>query len=147
MNTLTDTTNIFEIDPEVVRVPLCQWYPEFPGAALHGALFGAMVRSATPVVREYHSDLFHDAQRLPELLTGQGGFWWAVRHSGTNTGDMALAQWEISPRGAVRLYWVEVSNNDGAWSATFNRVPDDHTGELCPERLIDGSCIHSDHTP
>lgn len=62
-------------------------------------VFGHMVQLAIPVVKEYHSDLFHDATWLNENLTADLTFDYVVRTSGTNLGE--TTQYSAGSPGAV----------------------------------------------
>jgi hypothetical protein len=84
----------------------------------HGILtrvFGFMVMAATPVVQEYHGDLFTDADMLRREMTHafeeQGkthhSFLYCVRHSGTNMGSSARFMYESLAYDAA-LYNFEV---------------------------------------
>lgn len=77
-------------------------------------VFGHLVRLATPVVEEYHSDLYWDAINLEAVLdrnlnqieTGTS-FLYAVRTSGTNMEESALCSAEIGSPGLI-LYRITV---------------------------------------
>lgn len=91
---------------------------------LHHAIlmhtFGWMVKAAIPVVKEFHGDLFTDAdwirRHLTELLEADeegrpknthAAFLYCVRHSGTNTGGTARFMFESLAYDAA-LYNFEV---------------------------------------
>lgn len=51
------------------------------------AVFGELVKLATPVLGSYHSDLYHDALWLDQHATGPVFvFYWSVDRSGTTIG-------------------------------------------------------------
>lgn len=95
--------------------------------------FGHMVRLAAPVVKEFLSDLYRDALGLETILDAglnqieRGtSFFFAVRHSGTWLGEMALAA-DSQNHGdpTFRLYWITVGCDDRkAWTIEI----EDRTG-------------------
>ena len=98
---------------------------------IRARLFGHLVVLATPVVKEYHSDLFHDAQWLRDNVVGETEFHFVVRDSGTGVGPTARFQ-KDSP-GAVmyrlsltcdRRYTSGHPDHDpsGEWSLTITRM-------------------------
>lgn len=72
---------------EPTRHRIGSW--EFPkdAASIRAVVFGHMVRLATPIVRHYVSDLYHDATWLTEHVTGDDArFLFAAREMGTTIG-------------------------------------------------------------
>jgi len=67
--------------------------------AILARTFGVMVELSLPVVKEYHSDLFHDSTWLRENVKGEMTFDFVVRTSGTHVGDSA--KYGITSPGAV----------------------------------------------
>lgn len=103
-----------------------QWgtFEELKGSILP-RMFGHMVVLATPVVREYHGDLYHDATWLRENVTGPLEFSYMVRTSGTNLGASADSMLSIGAPGAVfytlrlhsednRVWWLSVTQHETA---------------------------------
>lgn len=98
------------------------WSETFDATALHQRIFGYLVQLATPVVKEYHGDLFHDAMWLRENLTGPGAFLYCVRHSGTHIGPNAHLMIEGLAYDAV-LYNIEVFvERGGEWSLRIDLI-------------------------
>lgn len=83
-------------------------------------LFGHLVRLAAPVVTEYHSDLYRDAQWLPENVTGEVELDYVVRPSGTHLGvvgddwNMARAYMDAPSNWGVgdRFYRLNLTTDD-----------------------------------
>lgn len=67
-------------------------------------VFGHLVRLAAPVVQEYHSDLYRDAEWLPKNVTGPCEMDFVVRPSGTHLGRVGGA-WNMA-----RTYMGSPSN-------------------------------------
>lgn len=94
-------------------------------------LFGAMVRRTIPVVKEYHSDLFHDVGWLKENVTGEAEFDFLVRPSGTNIGlthgsrskNSAIIGVQIGAGEGAVFYRVRVFEVSGMWFAEFKSIP------------------------
>lgn len=84
-------------------------------------LFGEMVKRAIPVVKEYHSDLFHDVHWLEENVTGETTFDFLVRTSGTNLGESARIMQEIGAPGGV-MYRVTLRCVGREWMVDFTEV-------------------------
>lgn len=76
--------------------------------------FGVLVELSEGVIKNYRSDLFHDAKWIEENVTGPRQFDWVVRTSGTFLGDvikhLKMEDWD----GSVK-YRMEIRNNDGHW--------------------------------
>lgn len=70
-------------------------------------LFGHMVRLAAPVVEEYHSDLFHDAEWIRKNVTGPTSFDFVVRTSGTHVGQIARVAFDSYAPGGI-LYTLDL---------------------------------------
>lgn len=95
-------------------------------------LFGHLVALATPVVKEYHGDLFRDAEWLRATVTGPIEMDYVVRHHGTHLGEVGAA-WNMarsymdSPamHGKTdRFYRLSLTVDDrGEWSLTIQQVP------------------------
>lgn len=91
-------------------------------------VFGHLVRLAAPVVQEFHSDLYRDAQWLPKNVTGPCEVDFVVRHSGTYLGING-AKWNMartyitSPSNwskGDRFYRLALTVDDrGEWSLTI----------------------------
>lgn len=94
-------------------------------------VFGHLVRLAAPVVQEFHSDLYSDAEWLPLNVTGPCEMDFVVRQHGTHLGmvgenwNMARSYME-SPSmwtGGDRFYRLALTVDDrGEWSLTITRV-------------------------
>lgn len=83
-------------------------------------LFGQMVARALPVIKSYHSDLYHDARSLPELVTGEGSsFLWSVRENGTNFNESARIMAAIDSSTVVYRVTIVVEG-DGNWLVRFD---------------------------
>jgi hypothetical protein len=83
-------------------------------------LFGEMILRAIPVIHEYHSDLFHDAEWIRAHVTGETTFDWMVRPSGTNIGSESVAaQQSIGPGAGAITYHIAITCERGMWYATF----------------------------
>lgn len=86
-------------------------------------LFGQMVKRAIGVVEFYHSDLYHDAQWIEENVTGATQFLWMVRRNGTNLGERAQIQEQISSKEPRVLYYVALNVSErGEYTATFSEL-------------------------
>ena len=110
-------------DRAVERVSLTGWGTfEDLQTSIRALLFGQLVIRATPVVQEYVSDLFHDANWITEHVTGPCTFDWLARTSGTNIDESARIQVQIGAPGAV-FYRVQVIEERGMWSAVFTQIP------------------------
>jgi hypothetical protein len=87
-------------------------------------VFGALVKLALPVLTNYHSDLYRDAQWLQANLTADVvgdalTFWFVVRPSGTHivqSADMLAAVRGVFRDDNPRVYSVAVVNRRGSWS-------------------------------
>jgi len=98
--------------------------------SIRARLFGELVKRATPVVKEYESDLFHDANWLTQHVNGPCTFDWLVRDSGTNISltdapsgaNAAVIGVQIGAPGGV-FYRVELVEERGQWSAIFTWIP------------------------
>jgi hypothetical protein len=120
--------------PLDTAIPLVGWgsYADLKNQIM-SRTFGHMVRLAAPVVKEYHSDLFIDALNLEANLdlglnaveTGTS-LYYAVRHSGTWMGDMAVTA-ATSNHGdpTFRLYHLSIGCDERqAWSITITDETD-----------------------
>lgn len=115
--------------PASQKVRLYGW-DEWEGVAtpVRAALFGHLVERAKPVVREFLSDLFHDAHWITTHVQGPTEFEWLARASGTNIGlpddpmNSARVGVQIGAPGGV-FYRVQVTEAGGEWWATFTRIP------------------------
>lgn len=84
--------------------------------SIRAGMFGEMVKLAAPVLRAYHSDLFHDALWIAEKVMGPIEFDWLVREMGTHIGETA----GIAPRASGDImYRVTLKVERGTWSVTF----------------------------
>jgi hypothetical protein len=98
---------------------------------VRATLFGEMVRRAAPIIKAYHSDLYHDAEWLTENLNGQTTFDWLVRRSGThlgvgpqNDGNGALIwAYRMGTEPGDQLWRITVRCDRGMWVADFVRLP------------------------
>jgi len=98
--------------------------------SIRALLFGHMVKRAIPVVHEYHSDLFHDANWITEHVNGPCTFDWLARESGTNISltdapsgaNAAVIGVQIGAPGGV-FYRIELVEERGMWSAIFTQIP------------------------
>lgn len=121
---MPDTTTTTDGNSFTVR--LVGWTDMNHG--VRALLFGHMVKLAMPVVREYLSDLYHDAQWLEENVQGPREFDFLVRPSGTNIAESARTGVSIGAGETARFYRVRVfeqngRQHDGEWFASFTRVP------------------------
>lgn len=112
-------------------------------------LFGELVRRSQTVVEEYHLDLFSDAMRINEEVTGPCEFDWLVRRHGTylsfdsDYANMARGMAGIESTNVLTtLYRVKVWCDEsrattseieagvpsGSWHATFT-VLDKHAAD------------------
>jgi len=112
-----------ETSPETVAHDLGGWGDfDTLRESLLPRIFGHMVQLATPIVHEFHGDLFHDAEWLRREVTGPCSFDFLVRHSGTNLGASAMHMLAIGAPGGV-LYRLTVGMEDrGRWSLTVTKV-------------------------
>lgn len=114
---------------ETVR--LMGWLSFEEGAvSIRALLFGAMLERALPVVKEYRSDLFHDAHWLDTHVHGPAEFYWLVRHSGTNLNDGAIVGVQIGTGSTSVFYRIALTEERGLWSATFTTIPLDEAAKL-----------------
>ena len=80
-----------------------------------------MVRTAMPVVKEYHGDLFHDAEWLRTFLDAalenSGYVQWdvCVRHSGTNNNQAAAWMFESMTYDAALYNFHLHVDEQGEW--------------------------------
>lgn len=90
-------------------------------------IFGKMVASAAPVVREYHSDLYHDALSLEGFLAKESPFYFVVRKYGTHllshNGVNAHLQVTSSDCRVYRIS-LHVDDATGYWAADFDLMLD-----------------------
>lgn len=94
----------------------------FDADNLHQRIFGFLVQMAAPVVKEYHGDLFHDAEWVRANVTGPneaGSFLFCVRHSGTNIGPFAKFMYESLAYDAA-LYALTLTEEGGTWFLTID---------------------------
>ena len=112
--------NITLVKPE----PIFIWGSgEFNALPIRAAVFGHMVEHAMPVLKQYHSDLFHDTLWLTEHMDGPTSFDWLVRASGTDIGDNARVMAGIDHGPDNVLYRVTLACERGfRWTVTFNRM-------------------------
>lgn len=116
----------------VKTVRLVGFSDNFPDVAesARAVLFGAMIKRAAPVMKEYHSDLYHDANWLRENLNGPMTFDWLVRYSGTNLQEGARISVKIGAGEGATFYRVRVFHEKGVWFAEFTNVPLDQVPHL-----------------
>lgn len=116
-------------------VRLYGWEPDWTRAKrpVLALLFGEMVRRATPIMREYQSDLYHDALWMEQHLTPGKSFDWLIRPSGTNLSDEpdthknnAHIGVRIGAGDTAVLYRVTLRvHGHGEYTADFQSVPFD----------------------
>jgi hypothetical protein len=83
-------------------------------------LFGLLADLAWDTVKEYRSDLYHDAKWIQEHVEGPCGFFFAFADSGTAVG---FDERYVGLRNPDRLYSVDlVMNNRGSWNAVVVKV-------------------------
>lgn len=83
-------------------------------------VFGFLAEKAGPVVKHYHSDLYHDAQWLEKYLFGDSfTFYWAVREYGTHIGTIPF---EGSIFAEAIKYKITVEAVDGKIMLEAERV-------------------------
>lgn len=100
--------------------------------AVISVLFGHLVDRTDGIVEHYRSDLYRDAQKLQQGLTGQRRFWFVARTWGTNLmwddepgQDTCLAQLLTPARmqdDTARGWWVDVTCTERRWAATFTPI-------------------------
>lgn len=88
--------------------------------AIKPMLFGEMASRAIKVIKEYWSDMFHDAEWVQENVNGPMNFWFAVRENGTNLGESAVLAASSDPTAV--LYRIAVTEDHGRWEARFIHV-------------------------
>lgn len=85
-------------------------------------VFGHMVRLAAPVVKEYHSDLFWDAQWVESHVNGPLAFDYVVRTSGTHLGRNARGAMGSYAPGGI-LYGLDLYSVDNrVWNLRVTEV-------------------------
>ncbi len=85
-------------------------------------IFGTLVQLAMPVVQEYQSDLYWDAEFVRSHVNEACTFWYVVRPSGTHTTkDREFAV--IAAQGSIGsiLYRCNLVQDDGRWTFTTTR--------------------------
>lgn len=115
-----------------------QWgtFSELRGSILP-RIFGHMVTLASPVVKEYHSDLYHDARWLDENVDGPMIVDYLVRTSGTNLGVSAQSMRSIGAPGGVyytltlhsadnRVWTLDILEHPPLDGASPSTLPDSH---------------------
>jgi hypothetical protein len=123
-----------QTSPLDTEIPLVGWgsYTYLKNQIL-SRTFGHMVRLATPVVKEYHSDLFIDAMNLEANLDlglnaveTATSLYFVVRHSGTWLGEQAIhAATSNHGDSTLRLYHLSLGCDDRqAWSITITDETD-----------------------
>lgn len=123
-----------QTSPLNTEIPLVGWgsYSDLKNQIM-SRTFGHMVRLATPVVKEYHSDLFIDALNLEANLDlglnaveTSTSVYYVVRHSGTWFGEQAVIA-ATSNHGdpTLRLYHLSIGCDDRqSWSITITDETD-----------------------
>jgi hypothetical protein len=84
-------------------------------------LFGQLIKRAT-LVQNYPSDLYYDAMWITQNVNGPTGFYWMARLNGTNIADRAVIQEQITTREPRSLYWIDLTEDGGEWTATFTEL-------------------------
>lgn len=91
--------------------------------AILAPLFGHMVKVSQPIIKGYHSDLFHDAEWIRQWVNGPTEFYWLVREHGTHIGETAIMAERQSGREPRVLFHVAITRGRlDRWEATFTEV-------------------------
>jgi hypothetical protein len=106
------------------RVRLYGWVENWTEAKrpVRALLFGELVQRTVPVTRQYHCDLYHDVAWINENVNGPTEFFFMARYHGTNIGQSAVIQEEISSIEPRVLYHVALTVDRGEWSVTFTEL-------------------------
>ena len=121
-------------------------------SAVPQLVFGELVKLATPVVKRYQSDLYHDARWLGAQLaqTFEGAqterfeFFYAVSAWGTSIGtERDLVKLRLTEEGD-RFYRVAVTNRDDTWHFEA-RVLCPHCGKDQGPPLGGHNCKEANH--
>lgn len=95
-------------------------------SSVRAKVFGAMLKLAQGTIRDYHSDMYHDAMWLREWLNGPMAFDWIARESGTFIGDTVVRINEDDWEGLVK-YRLAVRQEDLKWILDiYQSVPVSH---------------------
>ena len=89
-------------------------------------VFGVLVQKAMPIIENYHSDLYRDAQWLQQNLAKDGlmQFTYGVRKNGTHLNGGHHDASAIWGRGEIKAQWHMVLSQDrGYWSLLIVPVP------------------------
>ena len=87
---------------------------------IRSSVFGWMVKEASRMLVEYHSDLYHDA-KMVDAIQGEWRGQWFVRPYGTWLGAMAEdAYTRGQPEG--RHYDLHLYDVDGVWCLDVTRT-------------------------
>lgn len=120
-----------------------QW--EDARSTIRAHVFGVMINLARDRVKNYKSDLYHDALWLSEWLIGPMRFDWIARESGTFIGAVVQhitdSEWEDTAR-----YRFEIREDNRSWklnlyeagplSIPVPNVPDTSTGVVVEEGAV-----------
>lgn len=98
----------------ITTVELAKWFPEpeMPETA-RARLFGELVKRVAPIVENYVSDLFHDANYLTNHIKHSGDwFYYAIDEWGTHIGTSR----HIFDHRKTAQYNVTIQQDKGIWS-------------------------------
>lgn len=98
-------------------------FEELP--SIRPLLFGQLVERAVPIVKEYHSDLYHDAQWIEKHVTGELTFLFVAREWGTYIGFPEFYATLVEARvfrDTDKAWLVSLVDEDGRWSAVFREI-------------------------
>lgn len=100
--------------PKETRIHLRSNYGQSAVESAHlvrAPLMGVLVDLARPVVRQYLSDHYYDAQWLSKYVQGPMEFFYGVREYGTDIGtDQQLIE-----RFNEKAYLIELVWSEGSW--------------------------------
>lgn len=91
---------------------------EFIDDSTRALLFGELVTLAEPIVVNYRSDLYHDANWLAEFVNGEYMFYYGVRASGTHIGT----DLDLISTYSERVYRVTIYKDRYMWRAAIVEV-------------------------
>lgn len=93
-------------------------------SSIKAKVFGILVELSEGRIKDYRSDLWHDALWLNEAITGPMSFDWIVRDSGTFIGESA-EQVDMSMWAGAIKYRFELVHNDSKWSVRIWEAVED----------------------
>ena len=98
-------------------IELAKWHDpadDIP-STLYSSVYGELIKLAMPIIKEYHGDLYYDAQWvekwLEELATTSEPFYYGVRVSGTHIGTDG----NIIADHNTGVYKLTIYNLDSIW--------------------------------